>query len=152
MSNSHKHFYEFATFTLDPEERRLQRNGEVLPLTPKAFEVLLFLVENGGHALKKEEFLKRVWAGSYVEEKNLADNISLLRKVLGDDLMRSMTKVTHRRFAPGAWSATTVWFVFFREIWCDATVLAKCVDVRPVSGATLSKIEPPALVLAPTPR
>jgi Tol biopolymer transport system component/DNA-binding winged helix-turn-helix (wHTH) protein len=85
MSNSHKHFYEFAAFTLDPEERRLQRNGDVLPLTPKAFEVLLFLVENAGHALTKEEFLKRVWAGSYVEEKNLADNISLLRKVLGDD-------------------------------------------------------------------
>jgi DNA-binding winged helix-turn-helix (wHTH) protein len=85
MSNPHKHFYEFATFSLDPEERRLQRNGEVLPLTPKAFEVLLFLVENGGHALRKEEFLQKVWAGSYVEEKNLADNISLLRKVLGDD-------------------------------------------------------------------
>lgn len=85
MTNRHKHFYEFGSFTLHPEERRLQRNGEALPLTPKAFEVLLFLVENGGHVLRKEEFLQKVWAGSYVEEKNLADNISLLRKTLGDD-------------------------------------------------------------------
>lgn len=85
MTNRHKHFYEFGPFTLHPEERRLQRNGEALQLTPKAFEVLLFLVENGGHVLRKEEFLQKVWAGSYVEEKNLADNISLLRKTLGDD-------------------------------------------------------------------
>jgi DNA-binding winged helix-turn-helix (wHTH) protein len=85
MSNPHKHFYEFEHFRLDPKERRLQRNGEVLSLTPKAFEVLMLLVENGGHALRKDEFLEKVWAGSYVEEKNLADNISLLRRILGDD-------------------------------------------------------------------
>lgn len=86
MSNPHKHFYEFGPFRLDPLERRLQRDSEDLPLTPKAFEILLLLVVNGGHVLRKDEFLEKVWAGSYVEEKNLADNISLLRKVLGDDV------------------------------------------------------------------
>ena len=85
MSKRSKHFYEFGDFRLDPVERQLRRNGEVLPLTPKAFEVLVMLVENGGHAIKKGEFLEKVWAGSYVEEKNLADNISLLRKALNDD-------------------------------------------------------------------
>ena len=86
MSKPHKHFYEFGPFRLDPLERRLQRDSEDLSLTPKAFEILLLLVVNGGHVLRKHEFLETVWAGSYVEEKNLADNISLLRKVLGDDV------------------------------------------------------------------
>lgn len=85
MNSQHKHFYEFGGFRLDPKERRLQRNGQTLSLTPKAFDVLLLLVENEGHVLRKDEFLEKVWAGSYVEEKNLADNISLLRKVLGDN-------------------------------------------------------------------
>ena len=85
MNNQHKHFYEFEGFRLDPKERQLRSQGKILPLTPKAFHLLLLLVENGGHALRKGEFLEKVWAGSYVEEKNLADNISLLRKVLGDD-------------------------------------------------------------------
>jgi Tol biopolymer transport system component/DNA-binding winged helix-turn-helix (wHTH) protein len=86
MSKRNHHFYEFGPFRLDPLERRLQRDGKVLALTPKAFEVLLLLVVNGGHVLRKDEFLEKIWAGSYVEEKNLADNISLLRKVLGDDV------------------------------------------------------------------
>ena len=86
MSNRNQHFYEFGPFRLDPLERRLQRDGNVLTLTPKAFDVLLLLVVNGGHVLRKDEFLEKIWAGSYVEEKNLADNISLLRKVLGDDV------------------------------------------------------------------
>jgi TolB-like protein/DNA-binding winged helix-turn-helix (wHTH) protein/Flp pilus assembly protein TadD len=86
MSNRHKHFYEFEGFRLDPSERQLRSEGKILPLTPKAFDVLLLLVENGGHALRKHEFLEKIWADSYVEEKNLADNISLLRKILGDDV------------------------------------------------------------------
>lgn len=101
MSKREKHFYEFGPFQLDPSERQLRRNGELLPLTPKAFDVLLLLIENSGHALRKEEFLERVWADSHVEEKNLADNISVLRKVLGDDsrapsLIQTVPRVGYR--------------------------------------------------------
>ena len=84
MAKDSKHFYEFGPFRLDAVERQLRRDGEVLPLTPKAFEVLLLLVRNSQHVLKKEEVLAEVWKDSFVEEKNLTDNISILRKALGD--------------------------------------------------------------------
>jgi DNA-binding winged helix-turn-helix (wHTH) protein/TolB-like protein/Tfp pilus assembly protein PilF len=85
MTKISKHFYEFGPFRLDPVERQLRREYEVVQLTPKAFEVLLLLVRNSRHVLKKEEVLAEVWKDSFVEEKNLTDNISILRKALGDD-------------------------------------------------------------------
>jgi DNA-binding winged helix-turn-helix (wHTH) protein len=84
MVNKLKRLYEFGPFRLDGAERLLLRNGEVVPLTPKAFDVLLALVEQSGHLLEKEELLKTVWPDSFVEESNLADNVSRLRKALGD--------------------------------------------------------------------
>jgi len=62
----------------------LLRDGQVLPLTPKAFEVLLALVENSNHTVSKDELMRRVWPDTCVEEVNLANNVSLLRKVLCD--------------------------------------------------------------------
>ena len=85
MSNKSWPLYAFGEFELDVGENQLRRDGEILPLTPKAYEVLLLLVENCGHLISKEEFFQRVWEGSFVEENNLADNISTLRRVLGDD-------------------------------------------------------------------
>jgi DNA-binding winged helix-turn-helix (wHTH) protein/tetratricopeptide (TPR) repeat protein len=76
--------YEFASFRLDVAERRLQRNSEVVVLPPRAFDVLVALVEHHGHLLEKEVLLKMVWPDSFVEENNLADNVSRLRKVLRD--------------------------------------------------------------------
>ena len=76
--------YEFGPFRLDASERQLLRNGEVVPLTPKVFDVLLALVQNCGHILSKEEVMKRVWPNTTVEEGNLARNISTLRSVLGE--------------------------------------------------------------------
>src|SRR5688572_27241624 len=83
--NRMKHFYEFGSFRLDKAERQLLRNGSVVSLTPKAFDTLLFLVENHGHVLEKSELMKALWPGSFVEEGNLSDNISKLRQALGDD-------------------------------------------------------------------
>ena len=85
MSSETQHFYSFGEFRLDVKEKQLRRNGEILPLTPKAYEVLVLLVENSGHLIPKEVFFEKVWANSFVEENNLADNVSTLRKVLGDD-------------------------------------------------------------------
>src|SRR6202140_3792297 len=80
-----KHLYEFGPFLLDPRERLLLQEGQSIPLTPKAFDLLVFLVERAGHLVEKNELLKVVWQGSVVEEGNLSVTISVLRKALNDD-------------------------------------------------------------------
>jgi DNA-binding winged helix-turn-helix (wHTH) protein/TolB-like protein/Tfp pilus assembly protein PilF len=84
MSQQLKHIYEFGPFRLDATERLLWRDGATVALTPKAFDVLLVLVEQHGHLLEKEELLKLVWPDTFVEEANLTYNISQLRKALGE--------------------------------------------------------------------
>jgi TolB-like protein/DNA-binding winged helix-turn-helix (wHTH) protein/Tfp pilus assembly protein PilF len=79
-----KHFFEFGPFRLDPAEKVLLADGRPAPLTPKAFETLLALVENSGHILEKDELLKRVWPDTFVEEGTLVQNIATLRKALGE--------------------------------------------------------------------
>jgi len=82
MADQSKPTYEFGRFLLDGRERVLLRDGQPVALTPKAFDTLLVLVQNGGHVLKKDELMKAVWPDSFVEEVNLAHNISVLRKTL----------------------------------------------------------------------
>jgi DNA-binding winged helix-turn-helix (wHTH) protein/TolB-like protein/tetratricopeptide (TPR) repeat protein len=77
-------FYEYGPFRLDPAEHRLTRNGIAVPLAPKAFDLLLFLVQNQGRLLSKEQIMETLWPGSFVEEANLTVSISVLRKVLGE--------------------------------------------------------------------
>jgi eukaryotic-like serine/threonine-protein kinase len=76
------HQYEFGPFRLEPDERRLLRHGEKVPLAPKAFEVLALLVTRAGHVVTKEELLRGVWAGTFVEEGNLSYTVSQLRRAL----------------------------------------------------------------------
>ena len=76
--------FEFGRFRMNVAERVLLRDGEVVPLTPKVFDILLTLVENRGQVVSKEELMKRVWPDTFVEEGNLTQNISLLRKALGE--------------------------------------------------------------------
>lgn len=76
--------YEFGPFRLVPAERQLLRDNQPVSLTPKAFDTLVTLVQNSGHALKKDDLIKQVWPDSFVEESNLNHNISLVRKALGD--------------------------------------------------------------------
>ncbi len=82
MSESYS--YQFGRFCLNPAERTLLREGESVALTPKVFEILLALVENGGQLVEKDNLMKRVWPDTFVEEGNLTQNISLLRKALGE--------------------------------------------------------------------
>src|SRR5438093_1784698 len=84
MSKRAKHFYEFGPFRIDTSERLLLRDGEIVPLTPKVFDTLLALVEHSGHIFEREELLKKVWPDSLVEEGSLSQNISILRKSLGE--------------------------------------------------------------------
>ena len=71
--------YEFGPFRLEPATRRLLREGEALPLTPKAFDTLLLLVQNNERVMDKEEVLRRIWPDAVVEESNLAQNVFTLR-------------------------------------------------------------------------
>ncbi|HEV2806657.1 MAG TPA: winged helix-turn-helix domain-containing protein [Chthoniobacterales bacterium] len=77
--------YEFGDFLVDPAKRLLQRrDGTPIPLTPRVFDTLLFLVEHHGTVLDKERLMEAVWPDSIVEENNLSQNISTLRRILGE--------------------------------------------------------------------
>jgi DNA-binding winged helix-turn-helix (wHTH) protein/pimeloyl-ACP methyl ester carboxylesterase len=76
--------YAFGPFELDADDRLLMHGGDIVPLTPKALDTLLILVERNGHVVSKDELLERVWPDSFVEQNNLAQNISALRKALGE--------------------------------------------------------------------
>jgi TolB-like protein/DNA-binding winged helix-turn-helix (wHTH) protein/Flp pilus assembly protein TadD len=84
MASEIKELYEFGQFRLEASRRVVSRNGEVLPLTSKAFETLLVLVRNRDRVLVKEELMRVLWPDTFVEEVNLAQNISALRKALGE--------------------------------------------------------------------
>src|SRR5471032_1197603 len=77
--------FEFGSFRLEPGERRLLRDGEPIALPPKAFDLLVILVEHPDRLLKKEELMERLWPGVFVEEVNLAQNISAVRRLLGGE-------------------------------------------------------------------
>jgi DNA-binding winged helix-turn-helix (wHTH) protein len=85
VSPETKPIYEFGRYRLDPDQHLLLRNGEVVHLSPKAFDLLLLLVEHKGRLVEKEELMKAVWAETFVEEANLSYSISLIRKALGED-------------------------------------------------------------------
>lgn len=78
MSQQIKRFYEFDRFRIDLTERALLCDGEFVPLTQKAFEVLLALVERRGRIVSKEELMAKVWPDTFVEESNLTQNIYTL--------------------------------------------------------------------------
>src|SRR2546427_10248618 len=84
MNQPAKHIYEFGPFRVDPVNHRLLRQGVVVPLAPKAFEVLLVLLEHRGRVVEKDELMEQLWPDSVVEEANLTVHISALRRVLGD--------------------------------------------------------------------
>jgi DNA-binding winged helix-turn-helix (wHTH) protein len=77
--------FEFGPFRLDAAEKVLLRENEVVPLTPKAFDLLVTLIENSGHVVAKDELMKRVWPDTFVEEANLSHHVFTLRKALDED-------------------------------------------------------------------
>src|SRR5438445_2147916 len=85
MPSNIRHFYEFGDFRLDADKHRLLRDGEVVPLSPKAVEALFVLVRNPGKPLEREALMQAVWADSFVEDANLTVAISHLRKALGQN-------------------------------------------------------------------
>jgi DNA-binding winged helix-turn-helix (wHTH) protein/TolB-like protein/tetratricopeptide (TPR) repeat protein len=78
-----KKCFRFDNFRLYPSEQLLMRDETALPLAPKAFDILLLLVQNSGHLVKRDALMEAVWPDSFVEETNITVNISYLRKTLG---------------------------------------------------------------------
>jgi TolB-like protein/DNA-binding winged helix-turn-helix (wHTH) protein/cytochrome c-type biogenesis protein CcmH/NrfG len=93
MSN----LYRFGRFVLDPGRRTLSRADSSVSLTPKAFDVLLFLAQNPNRLVTKEELLQAVWGDTFVEEGNLTQYISHLRKALEDNSEATRLIVTIAR-------------------------------------------------------
>ena len=77
--------YEFGPFVVDSQERVVRRDGKLVPLTPKVFDILMVLIRNPGRILTKDEMMHQVWPDTMVEESNLARNVSTLRKALGEE-------------------------------------------------------------------
>jgi len=79
-----RRLYQFGEFRVDPVRRRLLRDGEPVAVTSKAFSLLVVLLERRGQVVDKEELFRLVWTDTYVTEANLTQNVSSLRKALGE--------------------------------------------------------------------
>lgn len=84
VTRAEKCLYEFDGFRVDPVRRRLLKDGEPVSITPKAFSILLILIESRGEVVEKEDIIQKVWPDTFVTEANLTQNISSLRKALGE--------------------------------------------------------------------
>src|SRR5215203_356662 len=85
MNVAQAQIYEFDEFRVDAAKRLLTKgDGEQIPLTPKVFETLLYLVRHAGKVIEKDELMREIWTDSVVEENNLNQNISILRRVFGE--------------------------------------------------------------------
>src|SRR5258708_2863080 len=84
MSSLASNLYAFGEFQVDAQNRTLRRGAETVALTPKAFEVLLLLIDHSGELVSKDELMEKVWPDSFVEESNLTQTVFMLRKALGE--------------------------------------------------------------------
>src|ERR1700730_12171784 len=82
--------YKFGCFELQPNERRLLAAGEAATVGPRAFDVLVALVERAGSLVTKEQLLDLVWPNLVVEENNLQVHVSALRKILGGEAISTV--------------------------------------------------------------
>jgi Tol biopolymer transport system component/DNA-binding winged helix-turn-helix (wHTH) protein len=89
-----KHLLEFGLFRVDPEERVLLRGNEPIPLSPKAFDLLLLLMERSGQVVLKDDLMRLLWPDTFVEESNLGQHVFQLRKALGERAQGSSYIVT----------------------------------------------------------
>jgi DNA-binding winged helix-turn-helix (wHTH) protein len=97
--------YSFGDVTLDVSEHRLQRGGNDVPLSPKAWDVLVHLARRAGHLVSKQELLDAVWPSAFVEEGIVAVHVSALRKALGEhrdsvQYIETVAKSGYRFVAP----------------------------------------------------
>src|SRR5579864_3672566 len=84
MTKQTKHLLEFGPFRVDPEQRRLLRDGQPISLSSKAFDLLLVLMERSGQVVPKDDLMRLLWPNTFVEESNLGQHVFQLRKALGE--------------------------------------------------------------------
>jgi Tol biopolymer transport system component/DNA-binding winged helix-turn-helix (wHTH) protein len=128
--------YEFGSYRIGVGERVLRRQDQIVPLPPKCFDTLLVLAQHGGNVVEKERLMRAVWPDSFVEEGNLAQNIFVLRKALGEhpgggQYIQTIPKRGYRLVVP----PTPV-----RE----APVLPAVPSVHPIGPASAPLFEPPS--------
>jgi DNA-binding winged helix-turn-helix (wHTH) protein len=92
--------YRFGEFSMSLRERRLFRNGESVPLPPKAFDAMYLLIRSHGNLISRAELFSTLWPGVHVEEANLTNTIGQLRKVLGRDAIQTVSKFGYRFTLP----------------------------------------------------
>ena len=92
--------YRFGEFELNPGERILSRGVEPLPLAPKAFDALLCFVRNAEHLVSKRDLMDTLWPDTFVSEANLTNTVVSLRKVLGQDAIKTVSKHGYRFMLP----------------------------------------------------
>ena len=105
LERQNNQFYEFGPFRLAAAEHRLYRNGEVIMLPPKEFDLLLLLVQNPGQVMNRESLFKALWPNTVVEEANLNVHISALRKALAErsgeqHYIETLPRLGYRFIAP----------------------------------------------------
>jgi DNA-binding winged helix-turn-helix (wHTH) protein/Tol biopolymer transport system component len=144
MLNKERRFYEFGPFRIDPDRRLLLRENQPVPLQPKAFDILLVLVENAEQVVLKDEILRAVWPDTFVEESNLAQHIFVLRKTLGDAREERRYIIT----VPGRGYRFTEKVRVFDEEKDDENSV---VETHSQSQVVVEEVAVPALTTAPAP-
>jgi TolB-like protein/DNA-binding winged helix-turn-helix (wHTH) protein len=145
MSTQTKAIYEFGMFRLNPGERLLLRELVPVQLPPKAFDALVVMVENRGRLLGKDELLRIVWPDSFVEESNLAQHVSILRKALrdGEDGLQYIETVPRHGYR---------FIAEVRElagVASDSNILHSAVSASAVSASAVSGNDQPLLARVP---
>jgi DNA-binding winged helix-turn-helix (wHTH) protein/pimeloyl-ACP methyl ester carboxylesterase/class 3 adenylate cyclase len=150
MSRGVKRLYQFGRFKLNKAERLLLCDATPVPLTPKVFDTLVVLVENSGHVISKEELIQRVWPDSFVEENNLAQNISILRKALGEGasglkFIETVPKRGYRFVADVTGRAEDETEIVIHERTRARVIIEEEDDAEPLAATAPSARERPAL-------
>jgi TolB-like protein/DNA-binding winged helix-turn-helix (wHTH) protein/Flp pilus assembly protein TadD len=92
-----KGFFEFGPYRFDPREKLLYREGSPVPAARKVLETLAVLIENHGQLVEKDELLRAVWPGTFVDQNNLSQNISAIRKIFSEGGFESAVETVPRR-------------------------------------------------------
>jgi DNA-binding winged helix-turn-helix (wHTH) protein len=97
-----KRVYRFGPFQLEPEEFALTRSGKPVQLSGKAFQILVFLVENHGHLILKEKIIRHIWPDSHVSDGSLDVNLNTIRNALKENYIENVPRQGYRFTAPVA--------------------------------------------------
>ena len=139
-----KNFYEFDSFQVDVRRRLLLHEGRPVRVTPKAFDILLGLVQSGGRVISKDELMTTIWPNCFVEEGNLAQNIFLLRRVLGERKNEHKYIITipgvGYRFAP--YVRVSAVSPAIRKVVTGGDQRINCIAVLPLKPLSQNEMDP----------